>query len=881
MSNYYLMKRYILAAVLMLCGLTGAMAQSMSDDQVIKYVLKEQQAGSSQQEIAAKLVQKGVSVEQIKRVQKKAERLKKSQGLGTVDKTALDDNDNPRLRQNNAQQRQKEYNSATEKLKDEKLSKRQNNKRNLKNRKQVLLDEQEEDATMIKGTLDEFMPDSLDIYDQQVIRDYLKAKAEYEKQAKRKIFGHDMFANEDLTFEPAMNIATPADYVIGPGDMVFIDIYGASVKTVQQSVSPDGFVVIDDFGPVQVAGMTVEEADSRVKKQLGERFSSSEIKLSVGQTRTITVNVMGEVVAPGTYTISAFSTVFNALYLAGGPSEIGTLRNIKVYRNNRLVSTVDAYDYMLNGKLSGNIRLQDNDVISIGTYDCLVNVTGKVKRPMFYEMKKNENLGTVINYAGGFAGDAYRKSVRVVRKAGTQYSVYTVGEFDLGEFRVADEDSVSVDSILPRYSNMVEIKGAVFRPGMFQLGGQITSVKSLLETAEGVTEDAFTPHAVMHRMKADRTLEVIQVDVEGIMNGTVADIPLKNEDVLFIPTKQEVQVEQTITIHGEVMYPGVYKYADNETLEDFVLQAGGLKETAATVNVFVSRRVVNPKATTSDSIVGQSFTFALKDGFVIDGEQGFHLQPFDEVFVRKSPGYNQQQNVTIEGEVLFGGDYSLTKKNERLSDLVKKAGGVTDIAYVAGARLERRMNEAERIRYEESIKLQKLQNEAAMLEQALKSGRSVSDIRSGNQTANEKLEVPETYLVGIELDKALEKPGSDYDLVLREGDRLVVPVYTGTVKINGEVMYPNTVGFEQGKKVKYYINQAGGYSTKAKKRKTYVIYMNGDVAKGRNAKVKPGCEIVVPQKAISKMSTTETIALGSGVASIATMIATMANILSK
>ena len=881
MSNYYLMKRYILAAVLMLCGLTGAMAQSMSDDQVIKYVLKEQQAGSSQQEIASKLVQKGVSVEQIKRVQKKAERLKKSQGLGTVDKTALDDNDNPRLRQNNAQQRQKDYNSATEKLKDEKLSKRQNNKRSQKNRKQVLLDEQEEDATMIKGTLDEFMPDSLDIYDQQVIRDYLKAKAEYEKQAKRKIFGHDMFANEDLTFEPAMNIATPADYVIGPGDMVFIDIYGASVKTVQQSVSPDGFVVIDDFGPVQVAGMTVEEADSRVKKQLGERFSSSEIKLSVGQTRTITVNVMGEVVAPGTYTISAFSTVFNALYLAGGPSEIGTLRNIKVYRNNRLVSTVDAYDYMLNGKLSGNIRLQDNDVISIGTYDCLVNVTGKVKRPMFYEMKKNENLGTVINYAGGFAGDAYRKSVRVVRKAGTQYSVYTVGEFDLGEFRVADEDSVSVDSILPRYSNMVEIKGAVFRPGMFQLGGQITSVKTLLETAEGVTEDAFTPHAVMHRMKADRTLEVIQVDVEGIMNGTVADIPLKNEDVLFIPTKQEVQVEQTITIHGEVMYPGVYKYADNETLEDFVLQAGGLKETAATVNVFVSRRVVNPKATTSDSIVGQSFTFALKDGFVIDGEQGFHLQPFDEVFVRKSPGYNQQQNVTIEGEVLFGGDYSLTNKNERLSDLVMKAGGVTDIAYVAGARLERRMNEAERIRYEESIKLQKLQNEAAMLEQALKSGRSVSDIRSGNQTAAEKLEVPETYLVGIELDKALEKPGSDYDLVLREGDRLVVPVYTGTVKINGEVMYPNTVGFEQGKKVKYYINQAGGYSTKAKKRKTYVIYMNGDVAKGRNAKVKPGCEIVVPQKAISKMSTTETIALGSGVASIATMIATMANILSK
>ena len=383
----------------------------------------------------------------------------------------------------------------------------------------------------------------------------------------------------------------------------------------------------------------------------------------------------------------------------------------------------------------------------------------------------------------------------------------------------------------------------------------------------------------MHRMKSDRTLEVIPVDIDGIMNGSVADIPLKNEDVLFIPSKEELMAEQTITIHGEVQYPGVYRYADNETLEDFVLQAGGLKETASMVNVLVTRRKVNPKAVTSDSIVGESFTFALKDGFIIDGTPGFYLQPFDEVFVRRSPGYMQQQNVTIEGEVLFEGEYSLTKKNERLSDLVRKAGGVTDIAYVAGARLERKMNEAERMRYEESVKLQRQQNEAAMLEQALKSGRSMSDIQAGNTTTNEKLQIPESYAVGIELDKAIAKPGSDYDLVLREGDRLIVPVYTGTVKINGEVMYPNTVGFEAGKSIRYYINQAGGYSSKAKKNKTYVIYMNGDVAKGRSAKVRPGCEIVVPQKAISKMTTAETMALGTGVASIATMIATIANLM--
>ena len=870
------MKRYFFSIAFTLLCAIGTMAQSMTDEQVIRFVLKEQQAGSSQQEIAVKLVQKGVTTEQIKRVQRKAERLKKEKGLGTVsNQTQGTDETNGRLRRNNGNER-KEYNSATEKMKDEKLSRQQKDK---KYRRKNQLLEDEEEVTSVKGSLDEFMPDSLDIYDRQVIRNYLKAKEEYEKKAKKEIFGHNIFDNEELTFEPAINIATPKDYVLGPGDEVFVDIYGASQKSVQETISPDGFIMIEDFGPVQISGLTTEQANARLRQQLGQRYSSSNIKLTLGQTRTINIHVMGEVKVPGSYTVSAFATVFHALYMAGGPNEIGTLRNIKVYRNNRLTSTVDVYDYILNGKLTGNIRLQDNDVITIGSYDCLVSITGKVKRPMYYEMKNTESMATLLKYAGGFTGDAYKKSVRVIRKTGTNYSVHTIDEFSMGGFHLLDADSVSVDSILPRYSNMVEVKGAVFRPGMYQLGEQIHSVKSLLEQAEGVTEHAFTAHAVMHRMKPDRTLEMLAVDVDGIMNGTVADIPLRNEDVLFIPSKEELKAEQTITIHGEVQYPGIYRYADNETLEDFVLQAGGLRETASMVNVLVTRRVVNPHAVTSDSIVGESFTFALKDGFVIDGTPGFHLEPFDEVFVRKSPGYKEQQNVTIEGEVLFEGDYSLTKKNERLSDLVKKAGGVTDIAYVAGARLERKMNEAERMRYEESVKLQRQQNEAAMLEQALKSGRSMSDIRAGNTTANEKLQIPETYPIGIELDKALEKPGSDYDLILREGDRLIVPVYTGTVKINGEVMYPNTVGFEAGKSVRYYINQAGGYSSKAKKSKTYVIYMNGDVAKGRSAKVRPGCEIVVPQKAISKMTTAETMALGTGVASIATMIATIANLM--
>lgn len=501
-----------------------------------------------------------------------------------------------------------------------------------------------------------------------------------------------------------MNIATPQNYILGPGDAVYIDIYGASQKTIESTVSPDGEVTIEGFGPVQVSGLTVAQANARLRSTLGARYSSSKIKLTVGQTRSIMINVMGEVKNPGTYTLPAFATVFHALYMAGGTNDIGTMRNIKVYRNNRLVSVVDIYDYILNGKLTGNVRLADNDVISVGPYDCLVNITGKVKRPMYYEMKRNESVGTLLKYAGGFTGDAYKKSVRIVRKTGREYSVYNVDEFDMSAFHLADEDSVSVDSILPRFSNMVEVKGAVFRPGMYQVGGDINSVKTLIEHADGLREEAFTARAVMHRMKKDRTLEVVPVDVEGILDGTVPDIPIQNNDVLFIPTKQEMMEEQTITIHGEVQYPGIYRYADNETLEDFVLQAGGLKQTASTVKVDVSRRIVNPKALTTDSVIARTYTFALKDGFVIDGTPGFKLMPFDEVYVRKSPGYYKQQNVVVEGEVMFSGTYTLSKKNQRLSDLIKSAGGVNDRGYVAGARLERKVNESERARMEAVLK---------------------------------------------------------------------------------------------------------------------------------------------------------------------------------
>lgn len=834
---------------------------SMTDEQILKFVMKENAEGTSQAQIVTKLMQKGVTIEQIRRVKDKYERQAKNKGLGTVSSKDTEE-DNGRQRKNNGKKGSSKNDDDEEspqyRLKDTREKKKSKSK-------EVIYDETNEDWLMMQDELNTFIPDTTAMLE--------KLLAE---KRKKKVFGRDIFNNKDLTFEPNMNIATPQNYILGPGDAVYIDIYGASQKTIESTVSPDGEVTIEGFGPVQVSGLTVAQANARLRSTLGARYSSSKIKLTVGQTRSIMINVMGEVKNPGTYTLPAFATVFHALYMAGGTNDIGTMRNIKVYRNNRLVSVVDIYDYILNGKLTGNVRLADNDVISVGPYDCLVNITGKVKRPMYYEMKRNESVGTLLKYAGGFTGDAYKKSVRIVRKTGREYSVYNVDEFDMSAFHLADEDSVSVDSILPRFSNMVEVKGAVFRPGMYQVGGDINSVKTLIEHADGLREEAFTARAVMHRMKKDRTLEVVPVDVEGILDGTVPDIPIQNNDVLFIPTKQEMMEEQTITIHGEVQYPGIYRYADNETLEDFVLQAGGLKQTASTVKVDVSRRIVNPKALTTDSVIARTYTFALKDGFVIDGTPGFKLMPFDEVYVRKSPGYYKQQNVVVEGEVMFSGTYTLSKKNQRLSDLIKSAGGVNDRGYVAGARLERKVNESERARMEAVLK--KAKEEAEQMEiEAAKENKKI-DLKDSEKI--KKFEIPEFYSVGIELDKALANPGCDADIVLREGDKIIVPQYNGTVKINGAVMYPNTVGFQKGKKAKYYINQAGGFSEKAKKSQTYIVYMNGTIAKvSQNAKPKPGCEIVVPEKEINKMTIAEKMTIGTSVVSIATMIATLANIL--
>ena len=873
------MKRYILIVFLSFLSICLYAQSGMTDNQVMEYITREHARGTSQSQIVTHLMQNGVDISQIRRVRKLYESINnktsesvsgsRNQTSSRQRRTAGMNSAKNRSQQDIADESRDIYNNER-RAQDEFSNMRIKSDKAYDN----TYDAYNPDYVAMQDELNSWAPaDTAAMYRQLIARLQLD---------KKKIYGHDLFSKQNLTFEPNENVAMPRNYRLGPGDAVFIDIYGASQKSIETTVAPDGMITIDGFGPINVNGLTVSQANARVRAKMGSRYSSSKIRLSIGSTHSIMINVMGEVKRPGTYTLSAFSTAFNALYAAGGPSDLGTLRNIKVFRNNRLVSHIDVYDYLQNGRLSGNIKLADGDVIVVGAYDCLVNVTGKVKRPMYYEMTRNESLGTLLRYAAGFSGDAYTKSVRVFRKTGREYSIFNVNEFDFSSFRLSDGDSISVDSVIPRYENMVEIKGAVFRPGMYQVGGDIQTVKSLIEAADGLTESAFTARAVMHRRKADRTLKVISVDVDGILNGKVADIPLQNEDVLFIPTKQDVMQQQTITIHGEVQFPGVYKYADNETLEDFILQAGGLTNTASTAKVDVSRRMIDPAATTADSITARTYSFSLKDGFVIDGEQGFILQPYDEVYVRRSPGTNNLQNVYVDGEVLFAGTYALPTTKTRLSDIIKAAGGPKATAYLKGARLERRTNDSERARMETALRMAQEQQQQQMMEMASRSNNGASVMQAAQQAnaaALQKFQVPEYYPVGIELDKALAHPGSDEDIVLREGDRITVPLYNGTVKINGAVMYPNSVAYVKGKNVSYYIDEAGGFASNAKKSRTYILYMNGTVAKvGHNAKVSPGCEIVVPTKSSSRMSLAETLSVGSSAASIAAVLATIANI---
>lgn len=671
------------------------------------------------------------------------------------------------------------------------------------------------------------------------------------------VFGRNIFNTRNLTFEPNINIATPPNYRLGPGDEVAIDIWGASQNTIRQQISPDGTINLEQLGPVFLSGMTVDRAQQYLTDELRKIYSdqSNQIRVTLGNTRTIQINVMGEVVQPGTYALSAFSTVFHALYRAGGVSNIGSLRNVKVSRGGKIVATVDVYQFIMQGKTRDDIRLEEGDVIIVPAYDALVQITGNVKRPMRYEMKKDETLSTLLKYAGGFTSDAYTKSLRIVRQNGKEYQVNTVDDTDYSVCKMHDGDVVTAEAILDRFTNKLEVRGAVYRPGIYELGGKLNTVRELVEKADGLMADAFTGRAVLYRERENKTREVKQIDIRAIMDGTQPDIPLQKNDVLYIPSIHDLEDLGNVQIFGEVAHPGDYPYADNMTLEDLVITAGGLRESASVVRVDVARRIKDPKSTESSDTIGQTFSFGLKDGFVVDGEPGFTLQPYDQVFVRRSPGYSAQQNVTVSGEVLYGGTYALTTKSERISSVIAKAGGATPFAYVKGAKLTRVANEEEIRRMQDVVNLLRRQVGDAMIDSL-------------------GINVQNTFTVGIDLEAALANPGSDADIVLREGDVITVPEYNNTVKIDGAVMMPNTVSYKEGESVKYYISQAGGYGQNAKKSKKFIIYMNGQIAEVKGSgksQIEPGCEIIVPSKRKKQFNIGNLVGLTSSVASLATL----------
>lgn len=843
--------RLLLALALGICTL-GAGAQSMSDSQIIDFVKKEQAKGTSQQGIVTKLLQKGVTTDQLRRIRRKYE-AEQSQ-MGAVDLNG----DGGGSTQANGTNRQR--------------TNREKAMMQAHKRQGYMVRGQYENRNMTQQERNEAMNEAIGFMD----IDSLIYYQNYFKD-ENQVFGRNIFSNKNLTFEPNQNMATPANYRLGAGDNVVIDVWGASQETFEGIISPDGVVVIEGVGPIKLAGQTVQQATATIKSKLGARYSDCHFSLSVADTRSIQVQVVGEVVVPGTYTLSSLSSAFNALYAAGGISETGTLRDIKVYRGGRQIGTIDVYDFLMHGKSAGNVRLEDNDVIVVGPYDCLVNVRGKVKRPMFYEMKSTESVKQLLTYAGGMASNAYTKNVRLMRKAGEEYSIHTIDEFQMSAFCVKDGDSLYVDSIIPRYSNLVEVRGAVKHPGQFQLGGSIQSVRDLIKAVDGLAEDAFLSRAVMHRQKQDLTLEMVSVDVEGIMAGTSPDIALRKGDVLFIPSIVDMKGERTLTISGEVLYPGIYQYADNTSVEDLILQAGGLTDAASLAKVDVFRRVADANSTEDSGKMAEAFSVSIDEN-LSRNDSTLHLKPYDVVVVRKSPAYSEQKNVRVSGCVNFEGDYSMTSNAYRLSDLVKAAGGLTEIGYSKGARLNRVMTADERLQRESALRAAQI----AMYEEAMQDEKGY-DISQADSLLEMKMNLGSTYPVAVNLDKALAEPGGQHDLVLREGDHLVVPKFSNTVKVSGEVSYPISMNYKKGETLSYYIKRAGGYGNRAKKKGVYAIYMNGAVEKinKRSSKdIQPGTEIVVPTKAKSKrMTTGEVMAIASGSASLASVVVALISIL--
>ena len=740
-----------------------ALFAQMSDQQVMQELLKYQNSGLSQQQIVLELSKKGVPVTQLQRIKEQYENQQ------NVTNSAVDSNYDPR---------ENTFRDASE-------------------------------VQVITAQTPQAAPEEL-------------------------VYGQNFFSAGNLTFAPNMNMPTPANYVLGPGDELIIDVWGDSELNVRYTIAPDGHITVPGLGRIQLSGLNVKQAESKIRSEFSSIYSDlgsytprTFLGVSVGNVRTIKVNVMGEVITPGTYTLSSFASAFHALYVSGGPNKIGSLRNIRIFRSGDVIATVDLYEYLMRGNNTRDITLRDGDIVKVEPYGILAQVTGEVKRPMWYEMRPSETLHDLLQFAGGFSGNAYKANVSLLRKGSSEMEAYTLNEPEYAYFNLKDGDQVAVGNILDQYSNMVEITGAVYRPGKYAIGDQIKTVRDLISIAQGITGDAYVHRALLYRQQDDLKQTMQSFDLDALMSSRIPDIPLQKNDRLHIPSIFSIEDSLTVYVGGEVRAPGNYPYAENMHLEDVVLRAGGLRESASTAQIDVFRRFKDPASTTSSSQTGQALRFSLRDGEIISSDTTFVLHPFDQVVIRRSPGYEAQQNISVRGEVLFDGQYAKIKKDERLSSFIQRAGGLTEYAYAKGARLSRQLNEAERRRTRDALL-----------------ARATAE---GDSTYIEDMDFSTQY-VGIDLEKALKKPGSDDDIILRQGDEIFVPQYESTVKISGGVLYPNTVTYNKRMSLESYVRQAGGYSRLAMKNKPFVIYMNGKVASGRWAKIEPGCEIIVPER---------------------------------
>ncbi len=673
------------------------------------------------------------------------------------------------------------------------------------------------------------------------------------------VYGRNIFRDRGLNFSPSENLATPKNYRLGPGDEVIIDIFGQNQTTLRSTISPEGSINADILGPVYLSGMTVEEANTYLKKRLSKIYgglsgSRTDLRLSLGQIRTIQVNVVGDVTSPGTYVISAFATAFHALYRAGGVVDPGTMRDIKVVRNGKVVGIVDVYDFLMKGDLSSDVRLDEGDVVLVSPYTSMVHIDGGVKRPMYFEMKEGETLANLFEFAGGFSNGANKAFVTVIRQNDKSFEVCTVEESDYHSFRLVSGDRVEVGELRSLFQNRIAIHGAVYFPGTYELG-EVRTAKGLVERAGGLLPEAFGGRVVVNREHPDKTKEIFSLNLSAILDGKAPDFVLQNNDELFIASGFDLKDQGTMTISGMVNAPGTFPFAENTTIEDFIILAGGLQDGASTARVDVTRRKKDANGMVATSDIGELYSIPIKNGLVDDGDRSFVLEPYDEVVVHRSPSYNIQRHFTVSGEVNFPGTYSLTSREERLSELIKKAGGLTEFAFSQGARLIRQATEEELRQANEMVEI-------------IEQKTDTMDVQALQATKT-------TFTVAIDLDKALANPGSDEDVVLREGDVLNVPVMSNIVRIHGAVKYPTAVSYDRSMKGIDYIKAAGGFDEEALRSKAYVVNMNGRAKKLHFwTKIDPGAEIYVPLK--KKQKNEFNYAAMSTIATTASTLATMA-----